>query len=52
MTTNQLKTVVWQFYQELGGKWFNGGDNIKDHKKNTIAAGFLVRDLCVAHHRG
>jgi len=32
----------WQFYQD--GKWHNGMDN-NDHKANTVAAGFPVRDV-------
>ena len=35
--------VAWQFFQD--GKWWNGGDRIKDHRKNTEAAGYPVRDL-------
>lgn len=38
--------VSWQFYQD--GKWWNGGDRIKDHRKNTEAAGIPVRDLYAA----
>jgi hypothetical protein len=32
----------WQFFQD--GKWHNGMDN-NDHKANTEAAGFPVRDV-------
>ena len=35
--------VGWQFYQD--GKWWNGDDQIKDHRKNTEEAGFRVRDV-------
>lgn len=33
----------WQFYQD--GKWWNGDDRIKDHRKNTEDAGYPVRDV-------
>lgn len=39
----QMVVAGWQFYQD--GKWWNGDDRIKDHKKNTLAAGFRVRDV-------
>ena len=35
--------VGWQFYQD--GKWWNGGDRIKDHRKNTEEAGYPIRDV-------
>lgn len=35
--------VGWQFYDH--GEWRNGEDRIKDHRKNTEEAGFLVRDV-------
>ena len=38
-----LEPVGWQFYQD--GKWWNGDDQIKDHRKNTEEAGFRVRDV-------
>jgi hypothetical protein len=34
--------VYWQFYQDE--KWWGGTDN-NNHKKNTIEAGYPVRDL-------
>lgn len=39
----EQQPVSWQFYQD--GKWWNGDDRIKDHRKNTEAAGIPVRDL-------
>lgn len=39
----KLVPVGWQFYQD--GKWWNGDDQIKDHRKNTEEAGFRVRDV-------
>ena len=33
----QSEPVAWQFYQN--GKWSNGSNDIKDHRKNTEAAG-------------
>lgn len=42
----QMEVVGWQFYQD--GKWWNGDDRIKDHKKNTQEAGFRVRDVYAA----
>jgi hypothetical protein len=39
----QGEAVGWQFFQD--GKWHFGCDNIKDHRKNTEAAGFPVRDV-------
>lgn len=39
----EQQPVSWQFYQD--GKWWNGDDRIKDHRKNTEAAGIQVRDL-------
>lgn len=38
--------VGWQFYQD--GKWWNGDDRIKDHRKNTEEAGYPVRDVYTA----
>ena len=38
--------VGWQFYQD--GKWWNGDDRVKDHRKNTVAAGVPVRDVYAA----
>ena len=35
--------VAWQF--EHDGKWHNGDDRIKDHYKNTVNAGYKVRNL-------
>jgi hypothetical protein len=37
------EAVGWQFLQD--GKWHFGCDNLKDHRKNTEAAGFPVRDV-------
>lgn len=42
----EQQPVSWQFYQD--GKWWNGDDRIKDHRKNTEAAGIPVRDLYAA----
>src|SRR5690606_4422839 len=42
----QLEPVGWQFYES--GKWWNGDDRIKDHRKNTEAAGVPVRDVYAA----
>lgn len=42
----QMEVVGWQFHQD--GKWRNGDDRIKDHKKNTQEAGFRVRDVYAA----
>ncbi|RZI91633.1 MAG: hypothetical protein EOP15_00065 [Pseudomonas sp.] len=39
----QVDVVGWQFYQQ--GKWWNGDDRIKDHRKNTEAAGIPTRDV-------
>lgn len=39
----QGDVVGWQFYQQ--GKWWNGDDRIKDHRKNTEAAGIPTRDV-------
>lgn len=39
----QAEPVGWQFYED--GKWWNGDDRIKDHRKNTEAAGVPVRDV-------
>lgn len=44
--TVQGEPVGWQFYQD--GKWWNGDDRIKDHRKNTEAAGMPVRDVYAA----
>jgi len=38
----EQQPVSWQFYQD--GKWWNGDDRIKDHRKNTEAAGIPVRN--------
>jgi hypothetical protein len=38
--------VGWQFYQD--GKWWNGDDRIRDHRANTEAAGYPVRDVYAA----
>ncbi len=40
---HQGEPVGWQFYQD--GKWWNGNDRIKDHRKNTEDAGYPVRDV-------
>jgi|GEM_PF-1634094 len=39
----QSEPAGWQFYQD--GKWWNGDDRIKDHRKNTEDAGYPVRDV-------
>ncbi|WP_188036226.1 hypothetical protein [Pseudomonas sp. EZ-C24] len=39
----QGEVVGWQFYQQ--SKWWNGDDRIKDHRKNTEAAGIPTRDV-------
>lgn len=39
----QMEVVSWQFYQD--GKWWNGDDRIKDHKRNTQEAGYRIRDV-------
>jgi hypothetical protein len=38
--------VAWQFFQD--GRWWNGYDNIPDHRANTEAAGIPTRDLYAA----
>jgi len=35
--------MAWQFFQD--GRWWNGYDNIPDHRANTEAAGIPTRDL-------
>lgn len=35
--------VAWQFYDN--GRWWNGDDRIRDHRKNTEEAGYPIRDL-------
>lgn len=42
----QGEPVGWQFYQD--GKWWHGDDRIKDHRKNTEEAGYLIRDVYAA----
>lgn len=42
----QWDVVGWQFYQD--GRWWNGDDRIKDHRKNTEEAGYLIRDVYVS----
>jgi|SRR5690554_6847242 len=42
----QAEPVGWQFYED--GRWWNGDDRIKDHRKNTEAAGVPVRDVYAA----
>ncbi len=39
----QGEPVSWQFYHD--GKWWNGDDRIRDHRKNTEEAGYKIRDL-------
>ena len=39
----QGEPVGWQFYQQ--GKWWNGDDRIKEHRKNTEDAGIPSRDV-------
>lgn len=43
MSKQRTKPVAWQFYQN--DKWSNGSNDIKDHRKNTEAAGIPTRDL-------
>ena len=43
LKTGHGEPVAWQFYQD--GQWWNGEDRIKDHRVNTAAAGYPVRDL-------
>jgi hypothetical protein len=38
--------VAWQFFDR--GYWRNGDDRIKDHRTNTVAGGYAVRDLYAA----
>ena len=40
---HQGEPVAWQFYQD--GKWWNGDDRIKDHRKNTENSGYKTREL-------
>ena len=42
-THHQGEPVAWQFYQD--GKWWNGDDRIKDHRKNTENSGYKTREL-------
>jgi hypothetical protein len=42
----QGEPVAWQFFD--GGAWHNGDSKIKDHRKNTEAAGYRTRDLYTA----
>lgn len=46
--SNECKPVpdAWQFLSD--GKWHNGDDRIKDHRKNTEEAGYPTRDLYAA----
>ena len=39
----KLVPVGWQFYED--GKWWNGDDRSKDHRKNTEEARFPIRDV-------
>ena len=39
----KLVPVGWQFYED--GKWWNGDDRIKDHRKNTEEARYPIRDV-------
>ena len=39
----KLVPVGWQFYED--GKWWNGDDRIKDHRKNTEEATHPIRDV-------
>lgn len=41
----ESEPVGWQFYQQ--GRWWNGDDRIKDHRKNTEEAGIPTRDVFV-----
>ncbi len=43
MTDIKTEPVAWQFYQD--GKWWNGDDRIKDHRKNTENSGYKTREL-------
>ncbi|OVE45543.1 hypothetical protein, partial [Chromobacterium violaceum] len=42
-TEQSGEAVAWQFYDQ--GRWHNGNDQVKDHRKNTEAAGIPTRDL-------
>ncbi|OVE45542.1 hypothetical protein, partial [Chromobacterium violaceum] len=42
-TEQSGEAVTWQFYDQ--GRWHNGNDQVKDHRKNTEAAGIPTRDL-------
>ena len=39
----KLVPVGWQFYED--GKWWNGDDRNKDHRKNTEEARYPIRDV-------
>ena len=39
----KLVPVGWQFYED--GKWWNGDDRNKDHRKNTEEASYPIRDV-------
>ena len=39
----KMVPVGWQFYED--GKWWNGDDRIKDHRKNTEEARYPIRDV-------
>ena len=39
----KLAPVGWQFYED--GKWWNGDDRSKDHRKNTEEARYPIRDV-------
>lgn len=41
--TVNAEPVAWQFFED--SKWWNGDDQIKDHRKNTESAGIPTRDL-------
>lgn len=46
LKAGQGEAVAWQFFHD--GKWWNGDDRIKDHRNNTEAAGYPIRDLYTA----
>lgn len=37
------EAVGWQFFEN--GKWWNGSETIRSHRRNTEAAGYPVRDV-------
>lgn len=45
----KLVPVGWQFYED--GKWWNGDDRNKDHRKNTEEARYPIRDVYVVEQQ-